>query len=58
VEEFKRLVIREENGAIVRLEDIAEVVLGAEDYDTEVRFPDRRRCSWASGPCPTPTRWM
>lgn len=38
VDEFKRLVIREENGAIVRLEDIADVVMGAEDYDTEVRF--------------------
>ena len=38
VEEFKRLVIREQDGAIVRLEDIGDVVLGAEDYDTEVRF--------------------
>ena len=38
VTEFKRLVIREENGGIVRLEDIGEVVLGAESYDTEVRF--------------------
>ena len=38
VPEFKRLVIREQDGATVRLEDIAEVVLGAEDYDTEVRF--------------------
>ena len=38
VEEFKRLVIREQGGAIVRLEDIGEIVLGAEDYDTEVRF--------------------
>jgi multidrug efflux pump len=38
VEEFKRLVIRHQNGAIVRLEDIADVDLGAEDYDTEVRF--------------------
>ena len=38
VQEFKRLVIREQNGAIVRLEDIGEVVLGAEDYDSEVRF--------------------
>jgi multidrug efflux pump len=38
VEEFKRLVIREEKGAIVRLEDVGNVVLGAEDYDTEVRF--------------------
>jgi multidrug efflux pump len=31
-------VIREQDGAIVRLEDIADVVLGAEDYDAEVRF--------------------
>jgi len=38
VQEFKRLVIRDQNGAVVRLEDIADVVLGAEDYDTEVRF--------------------
>jgi multidrug efflux pump len=38
VEEFRRLVIREQAGAIVRLQDIADVVLGAEDYDTEVRF--------------------
>jgi multidrug efflux pump len=36
--EFQRLVVREEGGATVRLEDIARVVLGAEDYDTEVRF--------------------
>jgi multidrug efflux pump len=38
VEEFKRLVIREQNGALIRLEDIGDVALGAEDYDTEVRF--------------------
>lgn len=37
-QEFKRLVIREQGGAIVRLEDIGDVVLGAEDYDAEVRF--------------------
>ena len=36
--EFQKLVVREDNDAIVRLEDIAEVVLGAENYDTEVRF--------------------
>ncbi len=38
VAEFKRLVIREQDGAIVRLEDISEVVLGAEDYETAVHF--------------------
>jgi multidrug efflux pump len=38
VNEFKLLAVREQNGAIVRLGDIADVVLGAEDYDSEVRF--------------------
>src|SRR5262245_3736478 len=38
VDEFKRMQIREQGGAVVRLEDIADVVLGAEDYDAEVRF--------------------
>ncbi|HEU0306339.1 MAG TPA: efflux RND transporter permease subunit, partial [Lysobacter sp.] len=35
-EEFRRLVIREENGAIVRLSDVADVVLGAENYGSSV----------------------
>jgi multidrug efflux pump len=38
VDEFKRLAVREQNGAIVRLGDIADVMLGAEDYDAEVHF--------------------
>ena len=38
VEEFKQLVVREQDGVIIRLEDIGDVVLGAEDYDAEVRF--------------------
>jgi multidrug efflux pump len=38
VEEFKRLVIREQSGATIRLEDIGDVVLGAEDYNAEVHF--------------------
>jgi multidrug efflux pump len=38
VDDFQRLVVREGDGAIVRLEDIADVVLGAEDYDSEVHF--------------------
>jgi len=37
-EEFQRLVVRQEEGAIVRLQDIADIVLGAEDYESEVRF--------------------
>jgi len=38
VEEFENLVLRESGGAVVRLEDVADVVLGAEDYDSAVRF--------------------
>jgi len=38
VGEFRRLVVRERNGTVVRLSDIADVVLGAEDYDAEVHF--------------------
>ena len=37
-EDFKNLVVRQQNGRLIRLSDIADVVLGAEDYDTEVRF--------------------
>jgi multidrug efflux pump len=38
VQEFKQMVVLENEGGLVRLEDIAEVVLGAEDYNAEVRF--------------------
>lgn len=38
VDEFKQLVIRQQDGAFVRLEDIADVMLGAENYTQEVRF--------------------
>jgi multidrug efflux pump len=38
VEEFRQLVVKEENGVVVRLGQIADVVLGAESYDTDVRF--------------------
>jgi multidrug efflux pump len=42
VGEFKRLVVREQEGALVRLEDVAEVVLGAETYDQDVRMSGER----------------
>ncbi len=38
VEEFKNLVIRQQGGTLVRLADVADVALGAEDYDAEVRY--------------------
>ena len=36
--EFRELVVTERDGTIVRLRDIATVVLGAENYDTSVAF--------------------
>lgn len=38
VEEFKALAVRQNGGAIVRLEDIANVTLGSENYDFNVAF--------------------
>lgn len=37
-EEFKNLVVLENKGTLIRLKDIADVVLGAESYDEDVRF--------------------
>lgn len=38
VDQFRELVVAERDGALVRLGDVADVVLGAESYDEEVRF--------------------
>ena len=38
VREFQQMVIRQSAGGPVRLQDVAEVSLGAEDYDTVVNF--------------------
>jgi multidrug efflux pump len=37
-EEFRQLVVKESKGSVVRLGEIADVVLGAENYDEDVRF--------------------
>jgi multidrug efflux pump len=42
VEEFENLVLRQNGDTLVRLRDVAEVALGAEDYDAEVRFTGER----------------
>ncbi len=36
--EFRQLVVKEKDGVVVRLGEIADVVLGAENYDSDVRF--------------------
>jgi len=38
VEQFKQLVVAKRNNSIIRLSDVADVELGAEDYNTEVKF--------------------
>jgi multidrug efflux pump len=37
-EEFRQMVVKQQNGVVVRLGEIADVVLGAENYDQDVRF--------------------
>jgi multidrug efflux pump len=37
-EEFRQLVVKEDKGVVVRLGQIADVVLGAENYEENVRF--------------------
>jgi multidrug efflux pump len=42
LDEFRQLVIKRQNGALVRLQDVATVVLGAENYDFNVAFSGQR----------------
>jgi multidrug efflux pump len=36
--DFRQMVIKQQNGVVVRLGEVADVVLGAENYDSDVRF--------------------
>src|SRR3984885_12951072 len=40
--EFRNLVIKQVNGAVVRLQDVANVSLGSEDYESEVGFDGKQ----------------
>ena len=42
VQEFRQLAIKQVGDSIVRLEDVAEVTLGAENYDLNVAFSGKR----------------
>jgi len=35
---FRNLIIKQHNGAVVRLKDVANVTLGSEDYESQVAF--------------------
>ena len=52
VEEFRNLVVRQSGDNLVRLRDVADVVLGAEDYDSEVRFSGERAVFMGVWPLP------
>jgi len=38
VDEFRQLIVKEQNGVVVRLGDISDVALGAENYEQDIRF--------------------
>jgi multidrug efflux pump len=42
LDEFRNLVVKQNGGAIVRLSDVANVTLGAEDYESEVGFDGKK----------------
>ena len=42
LEEFQQLVVREQDGSLVRLSDVADVVLGADTYDQDVRLSGKK----------------
>jgi multidrug efflux pump len=42
VDQFKNLVIKQQGGAVIRLNDVANVTLGSEDYDSEVGFDGKK----------------
>src|SRR5512139_3200517 len=52
VGEFRQLVVREQHGTVVRIGDIADVVLGAEDYDAEVHFSGKTATFMGIWPLP------
>ncbi len=42
LEEFRNMVVKQQDGAVVRLEDVAQVTLGSEDYESEVGFDGKK----------------
>src|SRR5690349_23132198 len=41
-DQFKQLAVKQDKGTLIRLGDVADVVLGAEDYNAEVRFSGQK----------------
>lgn len=52
-ESFKKLIVRSNNGAIIRLGDVGQIVLGSQDYDTSVTFDGKKAVFFAITPTPS-----
>ncbi len=57
VEEFQQLVLRNQDGAIVRLRDIADVELGSDSYDLEVAYSGQTAIFMGIWPLPN-ANWL
>jgi multidrug efflux pump len=42
LEDFRNLIVKQDNGAVVRLRDVGTVSLGAEDYDSQVYLDGKK----------------
>ena len=42
LDEFRKLVLKQDGGAIIRLEDVGEVTLGSDDYESQVAFDGQK----------------
>jgi multidrug efflux pump len=42
LDDFRNLILKQQNGAVVRLGDVAHVSLGAEDYESQVGFDGQK----------------
>ena len=42
LDDFRKLIIKQQGGAVVRLEDVAKVTLGSEDYESQVAFDGQK----------------
>ena len=51
-EDFRNLVVRQSGDKLVRLRDVADIVLGADNYDSEVRFGGARAVFMGVWPLP------
>lgn len=52
-QQFRDLVVREQDGTLIRLGDVADVVLGSENYDSDVRFDGKQATFMGIWPLPT-----